>query len=376
MLNCELTFDTFIPGEAHQILVGYMLLEKKGKLHIDKCDINSMVQDKYHPYGVVEVKINNEIIVVYDTNDGYSKFTSFSQFDDILDHVDFYFKGDNKASFHINMKNKQKVYPLGPRYCVYTSGDVLNRIIWKDVFKLKITELKHLLWKIPYTKHAECDYYYQKFECEPNYNIKNPNVFFYTRLWDPSNSSVDSSYNEDLDGKTPNERWQTKRNEVMELSNLRAGLVRALKKEFGKSFIGGIKPEPYAIKNYPELIGNVNMSKRRDYTKNLHLGDICVNTRGTHNCWNFSFGEELAASKAIITQQPYYDVPHFLEEGINFLTYDNIDDCLAKAIQLYNDHDRIIKMMEANKNFYNNHLRPDMLVADTLDIACGKEWRI
>lgn len=95
--------------------------------------------------------------------------------------------------------------------------------------------------------------------------MQTPIVFFYTRLWDPAQCTVSSSNNADIDGMTEADRLLSKRNEVRELSELRVGLVRALKKEFGKFFIGGIQPDEFAQENFSDLLGE-NISSRRKYT--------------------------------------------------------------------------------------------------------------
>ena len=100
----------------------------------------------------------------------------------------------------------------------------------------------------------------------------------------------------------------------------------------------------------------------------MHSAQICVNTQGTHNCWNFSFGEELAASRAIVTEQPFYSIPAYLSENINFYTYDSIDSCIEKVNRLFTNGELLSDMMQKNREYYLNHLRPDRYVKDTLEI--------
>ena len=210
-------------------------------------------------------------------------------------------------------------------------------------------------------------YFVSQFEAEP-VKADSPKVFFYTRLWDPSIASCRSSQNVDLDGGSVEDRIAQKNKEYQELSDLRASLVKSLKIEFGKRFVGGLAPSAYVMANYPDLVGS-DISRRADYTRAMHSAEICVNTQGTHGCYNFSFGEALASSRAIITEQPMYKVPPFLEIGKNFDTYYSVDDCLEKVTRLFEDGDMLYEMMLANRDYYMNHLRPDKYVLDCLSIA-------
>jgi hypothetical protein len=214
-------------------------------------------------------------------------------------------------------------------------------------------------------KNADYNRYVERFEQQVKIS-ENPKVFFYTRLWDPAIASSYSSCNIDLDGENVQERIEKKRWEYTQISDLRAELVRALKTEFGDRFVGGISPSEYAIKKYPELIGDMDMSKRKNYTKYMHSAEVCVNTQGTHHCWNFSFGEELAAGRAVVTEAPFYEVPPHLQEGTNFMTYHSIEECVEHVEKLLTDKEALSTMMCYNERYYIEHLRPDSLVWDTI----------
>lgn len=138
-----------------------------------------------------------------------------------------------------------------------------------------------------------------------------------------------------------------------------------MKKEFGLLFIGGLAPDDFLRKYYAELDGEEDMSRRKAYTRNMHRAEICVNTQGTHHCWNFSFGEELEASRAIVTEKPFYEIPNYLQEEKNFLLYSDINKCVEQVHCLMTDREKLYEMY-ANKKYYENHLRPDCLVWDTI----------
>lgn len=350
---------------CRQIVAGFEMLSQQGMLQVH---FNETPELKNRTNHEIEILVDGKRIVC-DLSDGYNNFTSFESFDLLLDDVDFFFKACNKQEYNVCLRNAGKVHTLAPRYAATIPGSWNEKFALTQLKKTGLTSFaKEMLWHIPGTKHAISDYYYDRFEKEAAIDNSEPKVFFYTRLWDPSIASPASSQNMDLDGKTVEERIKTKNQEYLELSQLRAELVRGLKREFKSRFVGGIAPEPYTIKNYPDLLGE-DLSKRRVYTKAMHSAEICVNTWGTHKCFNFSFGEELAASRAIVTQKPFYDIPDYLNENENFLSYSTIDECIQQVAVLFDDKTKIEEMMEKNRAYYLSYLRPDKYVLDILNEA-------
>lgn len=364
MINCKLNVANRNSMYMQQIVAGFAKLQCQDKINFSFSERKDLKDEFFHD-AIIEVIINNKRII-YDLTDGYNNFPSFRAFDEMLDNVDIYYKACVKYDFHKGTKNCEKIRILAPRYKVSTKWSPLNRVDYKSILKNRdVREIKKLLKKFSFMKNSEQNFYVERFEHAPIVSNE-PKVFFYTRLWDPSIASGYSSSNVDLDGENIEDRIKTKSAEYAAVSELRSGLVRELKKEFGPRFVGGVAPDSFSTKYCPDLLGNVDMSSRRAYTKNLQSAEICVNTLGTHYCWNFSFGEELAASRAIITEEPFYEIPYKLSKGTNFYTYKSIDDCVQKVALLLADKIKLAEMMNANREYYLNHLRPDMYVWDTI----------
>ena len=354
---------------VHQIIAGVTLLSSYMDLEVVYSEKPALSKEFYHD-AVVELEVDGKR-VIYDLTDGYNNYPSFADLDKTLNKVDYYFKSNINRSFHNGFANESKIKGLAPRYNVTCANSWADHLDWASLFKLDYREMRRLYDRLPLSKQWLKLYDYKRFEMSP-IPSSDPRVFFYTRLWDPSIASVKSSQNKDLDGQDASDRIEKKKEEYEKVSALRAGLVRALKKEFGNRFIGGIAPDSYSGKAYPELLGE-NISYRKKFMKSMHLADICVNTQGTHKCWNFSFGEEVAASRAIVTEQPFYEDPVFLEEGKNFLTYRSIDDCVEQVYDLLDDRQKLTKMMEMNHEYYRSHLRPDKYVLDSLHVVLGEQ---
>ena len=355
---------------VHQIVAGFTMLSSYLDLEIVYSEKPILSKEFFHE-AIIELEIENKR-VIYDLTDGYNNYPSFADFDKTLNMVDYYFKTNINRSFHQGAINDFKIKGLAPRYNVTCAHSWADHIDIANLFRLDKREVRRLYDKLPLSKQWFDLYNYKKYEMNPIPSLE-PKVFFYTRLWDPSIASAKSSKNKDLDGKDVSDRIKNKREEYEKVSALRSGLVRTLKKEFGNRFIGGIAPDSYSMKAYPELLG-VNISGRKEFTRSMHHADICVNTQGTHKCWNFSFGEEVAASRAIITEKPFYENPIFLEEGKNYLTYNTVDDCVSQVYDLLSDRQKLTKMMEDNREYYLSHLRPDKYVLDSLNIVLGEQY--
>ena len=353
----------------HQIAAGFTMLMAEKKYDVIFSEKASLVDEFYHS-AIIEVCVKNKRII-YDLSDGYNNYPSFSALDRMLDNVDVYFKATIKRSFHNGFRNASKIKEIPPRYNVTCRNSWVNTVDIKEIFgKNGKTELRRIYDRLPCSKHWIGLYYDKAYEMEPMIN-DDPMVFFYTRLWDPAIASSKSSQNVDLDGGDVQSRIEQKKEEYSEITKLRAGLVRALKNEFGIRFLGGVAADNFSQKYCPDLLGS-DMSSRKKYTELLHKADICINTQGTHKCWNFSFGEEIAASKAIITEQPFYEVPAHMAVGTNFLTYTSIDECIQQANLLYKNKEALIRMMNANRSYYLSYLRPDRYVENSILEALGE----
>ncbi len=89
-------------------------------------------------------------------------------------------------------------------------------------------------------------------------------------------------------------------------------------------------------------------------------------TTGLHNSIGWKFGEYVAASRAILSEPLIYGLPGNFEHGKNYLPFNNEDELLHKTYSLLKNKDELLDMMNSNFHYYNNFLRPDKLVLNTL----------
>ena len=74
----------------------------------------------------------------------------------------------------------------------------------------------------------------------------------------------------------------------------------------------------------------------------------------------------MAAAKAIVHEQMLYSVPGSFTEGVNYLSFRTAEECVEAVAKLVENPERIRAMKKANAAYYQQYLRPDMLVKNTL----------
>ncbi len=185
-----------------------------------------------------------------------------------------------------------------------------------------------------------------------------PRVLFMARAWDPADQP---------------ERERSHREERAEINEMRARCVSLLRKEFGASFTGGFKHTPYALEHFRHvLLDDPTLASKRRYIDLLASHSICVATTGLHGSIGWKFGEYIAFSKAVVSERLLYSVPGNLTAGQHYLEFRSAEECVDAAAALFNDEILRRNMMNANHEYYEQYLRPDRMIARTLEAAIGR----
>lgn len=323
-----------------QIVTGFDLLTD------GKCCISS-IPDTTLPPGVVLADVNGTKIA-YDTCDGYyhtggiafdHRYKALSEKSEIL------YKRDYNA--HVNPADilfKGDIRPLGLNY--FCHNDRVKRLWFtpKARLKHKLSELTG-------------DYYdvdYRKFEAEQKQTAASCEVLFLTRIWDPVASEIEN---------------QEIANERMQINETRIAIIRELKKRYGSEAICGLNDDAYARRTAPDLIVPT-LTKKVNYVRIMKRAKVAIASLGLHSSNGWKTGEYVAAGRAIVMERPYYEIP-YARNGVNWLEYTSVDECLHSVEYLLSHNDARIKMEDTNQNYYSEHLRPDKLIYDTLaDVHC------
>ncbi|MGJ8638551.1 MAG: hypothetical protein ACSHYA_04085 [Opitutaceae bacterium] len=257
-----------------------------------------------------------------------------------LDECDFYFK----RSFDPKGYESSKVKPYGLYYATTSpvEYDLItrticsnsNRRIWLKKPRQAVRNLKSALQlKNKIIQESP----------EAPYLTGEQKVFFQTRLFRPQK--------------------QAERNEE------RIAFVKALKRELGDAFVGGIVDCPNS-RNYK--LGNLISEHRSDQKTYLNLiqnSAICISTTGVYLSTPCKISEYLKLGRCILSNPIHDKLPQPLVEGTHINSFRTIEECIKKSTQLLNDPKRVREMQLNGFNYYNEHASPEVAVRRLLKLA-------
>jgi hypothetical protein len=174
-----------------------------------------------------------------------------------------------------------------------------------------------------------------------------PVVLFQTRVWPPEELGTDSA---------------------REINERRAALVRLLKSEFGTAFRGGLVPDAYARKCYPDALA-ASPSRRSVYIADSRRALIGVYTRGLHHSLAFKLPEYLASAKCIVSDPLRNRLPAPLSNGCHYLEFTRPEQCVENCVQLLRDPELAWHMRQENWAYYRAEVRADRRMLRCLEDA-------
>lgn len=334
-MQIKISFPYYNSEHSSQIITGFILNSNKYNYTLNCCYKPSLLSEFHNNRNILEVMIN-EKRVIFDTDDGYN-IASLKAFDKSLDFVDYYFKRSFRSSFHENLQNKNKIYPLGLNYYVTCKNNPLNNPGWG---KLPLKEsIKKLLRHIPNTNVSYSNFYKERFELLASNPPKTEQILFITRLW---NSHDD-------------------------VNTMRINCIRALRKNFKDTqMICGFINTPLAQKICPDLILEQSITKKNNYLNLVKSSTICVTTTGLYDSIGWKFGEYVAAGKAIVSEPLLYELPGDFKENTNYLSFNNSSSCVDAIKTLINSPSLRKEMSDMNIAYYKTHLAPEVLIENVL----------
>jgi hypothetical protein len=302
---------------------------------------------------ILELRLNDVSNIVFDLSDG----ESVNQ--DLLEGADFYFK----RSLPLNSPDHPKLRPYGLNYACY--GPAMGwqrRILWallSDKSSLKrnsllqlarhVTPLARLVGVDKGRRSAD----YRFFEGQPDAE-RRPKIIFFTRAWSPDRPGLPTEHVEER--RSMNER--------------RAECIRRLRKEFGDLFMGGFEAEDYSIEKFPDCVVEArDVTKKRNYLKNLSSASICISTVGLQGSTPWKLGEYVAGAKAIVSEPVRHRLPGDFEKNRNYLEFKTAGECVEAVGRLVDSPELRAQIMQNNAGYYSNYLRPDKLVMNMLEEA-------
>jgi hypothetical protein len=342
LIECEIEF--FPNFHLMQLYSGFFELQRKGIINLKI----KPVPRNGDALSIVSALINRKHRVIYDTLDGLTWIpgdvpVNLEHFKNTY-NVDFYFKRSFTPLLRENSPANCKVYPLGLNYNVQPDKNLFRYSgSVNDKFKYFIKTNK-LLKKVS----SKTFFYERDFEHYP-IKPKEKNILFLTRLWDPGDAKSQRSV-----------ELRTRINKT------RVDAIRRCRKEYGSQFTGGVSEEKFATKNYPELIMTGNLTSKANYLEAVKKHAICIATTGLHNSIGWKMAEYVAASRSIVSEPLHFNIPGNFSEGQHYLEFETADQLIEKIGLLRDNEELMLGMMKDNFYYYNNFVKPENLVLNTL----------
>lgn len=142
-----------------------------------------------------------------------------------------------------------------------------------------------------------------------------------------------------------------------EINEERVGVVRGLRRALGERFVGGALPTPFARKNYPDVVCEWD-TRRSAYLKTMQTCLIGIYTKGLHYATAWKLGEYAAASMCIVASGLRNTFVEPFTEPRNYLGFTAPEQCVEHCVRLLENRDEARAMVQANHDYYVNHIRP------------------
>jgi hypothetical protein len=172
-----------------------------------------------------------------------------------------------------------------------------------------------------------------------------PRVACYTRLW-PLLSDEDP---DDPFGRAV-------------MNRQRIEVVRALRRELGDLFVGGVARSTQSIEQCPDCLIEPTATAKVRGLGNVASTPIGVTTSGLEGSVGWRVGEYVGLGRAIVSETLHARVPGFAPE-VNYLAFATPDECVSACVRLIDNPDQIEAMAGANSTYYNEHVRPDRIAS-------------
>ena len=321
-----------------QIITGFLMLKQQGwNVEIKNCVKGP--ESFFHGMPMIRAEYRGKRIV-YDLGDGYNVPEDIMTG---LKNSDFYFKRSFSTEKNEAMISgyEGKMYPLGLYFRVTHPKSPINEPLWKALLK-------------PLMGKASARYFVPEvFLGTPEMaEGKQPRILFLTQLWNDQEPGFSEEENR----------------ERTYINQMRIDIIRALRERYGDAFIGGLNDSALSRAWAPDLIMPAEYTERKRYLKLVHSCDICIGSMGLFESIGGKTGEYVAAAKAIVNERLHYTVTGNFTEGVHYLSFETVEQCLDAVQRLVEDSELRFAMKQANAEYYRGYLRPDMLVKNTLEL--------
>lgn len=351
-IECRLIVHSPLAEHRQQLETGFAMLERRGLVRLTQSfadpvpvPLDQHLRDSAGTH--LRVVVNGRLRLHYDLHDAHEIHPLN------IERCDFYFKRSFLRSYVEAMPAwPAKVLPLGLNYSVLP--DFADSAAFERALRLGggfAGKLAAALEALDAGNRLRFSGRLRHLEALPK-PAMGPRVLFLVNAYDPH---------------ARRDRSPRKVEEYRAINEMRARCIRRLRAAFGSRFLGGFSHNAYTERAYPDLLVERHaVTRRRHYLRTLAGHPICVATTGLHGSTGWKFAEYVATARAIVSEPLTYEVPGPLAEGDHYLAFRDPDGCAEACARLVEDHDLRTRLMVANARYYRSHLRPDVLVLNTL----------
>src|SRR5690554_4759609 len=354
-INVEVAADSF-GTHTHQIFCGLNILKHRKLINLKYIRPPRWMWKRSTRQLVFLRATNSDQIRshVYDLNDSADIANP-----EALAHIDCYHKRSYSKNGYKMIVGHQKINPLGFNYQMQAGSfsDFIKRTLGDFLFHpynpFANKQRPHIENIVKYARdmliknNTNRQILYEYEISRPPVIRNNKTMLFQCSLWDPAFfPHVPQAHINNLN--------------VQIIS-----VVRALAKEFGESFIGGLQGNEYTQRIAKDLIIRAP-SNRRAYLQAVNDALVVVTTNGISDSIGWKMGEFVAASKAIVCEPLQHIVVGEFKNEKNYLEFNSVDQCVNNCKRLVEDQRLNVELSSNCFDYYNNYLRPDMLVLNSL----------
>ncbi|MFO0748221.1 MAG: glycosyltransferase [Myxococcota bacterium] len=148
----------------------------------------------------------------------------------------------------------------------------------------------------------------------------------------------------------------------------RADLIRRLRAALGSRFVGGLVPDAFARRHFPDVLTTLPTDPGR-YRELVRRARVVVYSAGLVGSAARKLAEYLAAGRAIVMQRLPTTLPAPLEDGRHALVFDDAEACVARCRELLDDAPRARALGEAAAAYYREWVEPATNVERMIGLA-------
>jgi glycosyltransferase involved in cell wall biosynthesis len=298
----------------------------------------------------LNVKDNSSKLLAFDFHDSNAFFSK-----EALEKADFYIKRTytEQEVKLISENYSKRIYPMGLPFMLKP-----DKISHPD--KIKILHLKELLkqsFKLDrfMFKHVVNSFYRHKTiwhsftstrklsDFEILIKAKNLTSVFYQKRFFPNQINEDTQL----------------------VHQQRIAIVRLLKKDFQKYFVGGIKEDKNLPEKFKDCASSVEGSQNQ-FLKAMQECGICIYTRGLGNSIGWTLPEFMSQGKAIIAEKQKVIFPQPLIHGKHLLYFDTFEELNDLIQQLIDQPELVKELSKESRSYYDEFISPKVFLENIL----------